>query len=300
LNNAPAASLSPLEHVGCAVCQRESGLPYTRVLGYDFRRCPDCRLVYMSPRPTRERLLGLYDERYFESSDPNCGYAIYAADRDSIRDKSARLLQMLERHGKPGRLLDVGCAYGFLLEVAQEQGWEVAGIEPAAGVATRVAEQLSVPIHPDLLDAALPEASYDAVTLWDVIEHMPDPRQALGEVRRILKPTGVCSIVTPDIGSLAARLLGNRWEEVQKMPEHIFLFNRASLSALFKNTGFSPVEWGTVGKRMQVEEVMTRLTPTAPAVWRRVHALARAMGADRLEGYFDPRWKLSVVVRPQP
>jgi SAM-dependent methyltransferase len=282
------------------VCQSADGLPYTRVLGYAFRRCRECALVYMTPRPSREALLSLYDERYFESPDPNCGYAVYAADRDSIRDKSFRLLRMLERHGKPGRLLDVGCAYGFLLEVARERGWEVAGIEPAAAVAARVAAQLGVAVHPDLLGAAFPPASFDAVTLWDVIEHMPDPREALSEVHRIIKPTGVCSIVTPDIGSLAARLLGNRWEEVQKMPEHIFLFSRASLSALFRSTGFSVLEWGTVGKRMKLEEVMTRLTPTAPSVWRRVHALARAIGAHRLEGYFDPRWKLSVVVRPEP
>jgi SAM-dependent methyltransferase len=197
----------------------------------------------------------------------------------------------------PPRLLDVGCAFGYTLAVARERGWEVTGVEAAAAVRERTARELGVRVEPDLLAAHFPAGSFDAVTLWDVIEHLPDPRAALLEVARLLAPGGVCSVVTPDGGSMAARLLGARWEERQKMPEHIFFFDRPSLSALLRSCGFAPLEWGTVGKRMSLDETLTRLTPAAPRVLGLVQRAARALGARRLVAHFDPRWKMAVVAR---
>jgi SAM-dependent methyltransferase len=254
----------------------------------------------MSPRPTPAALLALYSAAYFESRDPTWGYAVYQADRNSLRDKARRLLQVVERHRPPGRLLDVGCAYGFTLEVARERGWQVAGVEAASDVAAATQGRLGVTVHADLLAAALPAGSLDAVTLWDVIEHLPDPRAAVAEVRRILQPGGVFSVVTPDVGSLAARLLGARWEEMTKMPEHIFFFDRQSLAALLRGTGFEPLEWGTVGKQTTLGDAVTRMVPTAAPLWRGVHALLRGTGLDRRLAYVDPRWKMSVTARRLP
>jgi SAM-dependent methyltransferase len=251
----------------------------------------------MSPRPTPAALRALYDERYFHSDDSSCGYADYESDRAPLREKAERLLPRIERYAAPGRLLDVGCAYGYTLEVARERGWEVAGIEPAARVAEAAARRLGVRVDPDLIGARLLAGSFDAVTLWDVIEHLPDPRAALLEVARLLRPGGICSLATPDAGSLAARVLGARWEERMKMPEHIFFFHRNSLAALLKECGFEPLDWTTVGKRMSVEETLTRLVPAAPAAVRGLRAALRALGLARASAYFDPRWKMVVTAR---
>jgi SAM-dependent methyltransferase len=251
----------------------------------------------MSPRPTAAALRRLYDEHYFHSRDASCGYADYEADRAPLREKAERLLPLVEKHGPRGRLLDVGCAYGFTLEVARERGWEASGIEPAAAVAARAAQRLGVRVDPDLFGARLPPGSFDAVTLWDVVEHLSDPRAALLEVARLLRPGGICSIATPDAGSLAARVLGARWEERQKMPEHIFFFDRPSLAALLRQCGFEPLEWTTVGKRMTIDETLTRLVPAAPAPLRALRGALRALRLSRLSAYFDPRWKMAVTAR---
>lgn len=272
-------------------------MPVRCLQGYTFRRCGGCGLVYMSPRPTAARLRALYSEAYFESPDPACGYPVYRTDRAAVRDKAERLLPAVERHGSKGRLLDLGCAYGFVMEVARERGWEVAGIEPAEAVAASAAFSLGVPVAPDLFSAGLAAESFDAVLAWDVIEHLPDPRRALEEVARLLRPGGVLSVVTPDIGSLAARILGRHWEEMRKMPEHIYFFDRASLTTLLRVVGFEPVEWGTVGKRMSLEETLSRLAPAAPGLTRAALTLARASGLHRRMAYFDPRWKLAVAAR---
>jgi SAM-dependent methyltransferase len=163
-----------------------------------------------------------------------------------------------------------------------------------------VARRLGLRVEPDLAEARFADAAFDAVTLWDVIEHLPDPRQSLLEVARILRPGGVCSVVTPDVGSLAARVLGARWEEMQKMPEHIYFFDRSSLATLLRAAGFEPLEWGTVGKRMSVEETATRLAPSAPRLWGAVRGLARLLRQDRRVAYFDPRWKMAVAARRLP
>lgn len=294
------APYPPLEAAACPTCPGSDARPHAELHGYRFVRCTGCGLVYMSPRPTPDALRALYTERYFESHDPTCGYPVYEKDRPSLREKAQRILPALERHGPVGSLLDVGCAYGFTLEVARERGWSVQGIEPAQDVGAKVTERLGVRVERDLVGAALPAATFDAVTLWDVVEHLPDPRAILAEVRRILRPGGLCSVVTPDVGSLAARLLGSRWEEKQKMPEHIFFFDRGSLIRLLRAAGFTPLEWGTVGKRMTAEETLTRLLPAAPWAFGPALALARVTGAHRVAAYFDPRWKMSVVARADP
>jgi SAM-dependent methyltransferase len=254
----------------------------------------------MSPRPTPAALRALYSADYFASRDPTWGYAVYEADRDSLRDKARRLLEVVERHRPAGALLDVGCAYGFTLEVARERGWQVLGVEAARDVGALTQARLGVAVHADLLAAGLPAEGLDAVTLWDVVEHLPDPRAALAEVHRILKPGGVFSVVTPDVGSLAARVLGSRWEEMTKMPEHIFFFDRRSLGALLRATGFEPLEWGTVGKRTTLGEAVGRMTATAPPLWRAIRAALRAGGLDGRTAYVDPRWKMSVTARRLP
>ncbi|HEX6736826.1 MAG TPA: class I SAM-dependent methyltransferase [Vicinamibacteria bacterium] len=288
-----------LEAALCPTCRHQDASPFRELQGYRFLRCRGCGLAYMSPRPRPERLRALYTEEYFASRDPSCGYPSYRADRDSLREKAERLLRVVERHGPRGRLLDIGCALGFTLEVARERGWEAAGVEASPAAAEDAARRLgpAVPIAPDLEQARFPDASFDAVTLWDVIEHLPDPRQSLLEVARLLRPGGVCSVVTPDVGSLAAKVLGARWEEMQKMPEHIYFFDRRSLATLLRATGFEPLEWGTVGKRMSLEETATRLLPSAPRLWGALRGLARALGQQGRVAYFDPRWKMAVTAR---
>lgn len=280
------------------MCGKDDAAPYRVSLGYSFVRCRSCGLVYMSPRPAPDGLRSIYTADYFESTLSSCGYAIYRSDRESIREKAFRFLARIERHHPPGRLLDVGCAYGLIMEVARERGWEVEGVEAATDVAEVARRELGVRVHADLVEASLPAASFDAVAMWDVVEHLPDPVGSLREARRLLRPGGVLSLIVPDLGSLAARLLGGRWEEWQKMPEHILFFDRRTLAELLRRGGFAPLEWGTVGKRMALDEVVTRLEPVGRPPMRALRALLRATGLAGRVFDLDPGWKAFLVARP--
>ncbi len=288
-----------LEDVSCQACASDARTFYQTLSGFEFHRCGSCGLVYMSPRPTAESLETLYDEHYFASADPNVGYAVYEADRDSVRDKSERLLSGIESHSSNARgaLLDIGSAHGYLLEVAKEHGWQVTGVEPAASVAARTAGRLGCTVHRDLFEAGLDENTFDIVTAWDVVEHLPELTRVVREIHRVGKPGSLLSIVTPDVGSLAARVLGTRWEEMRKMPEHIYFFNRKSLARFLDRHGFDILEWGTVGKLMDVDEAAARVAASLPRVLRPLSRIAHGIGLASKRFYLDPRWKLSVLAR---
>ncbi len=171
------------------------------------------------------------------------------------------------------------------------------GIDPAATVAERVREKLGVPVHGDLFEADFADGRFDAVTMWDVVEHLPDLNHLMLEIRRILRNGGILSVVTPDMGSLGARLLGERWEEMRKMPEHIYFFDRRSLGHLLEAGGFTPLEWGTVGKLMPLDEAASRMVPTRPGFWKPVLSFLRWSGLNEKVVYVDPRWKMSVLAQ---
>ena len=286
-----------MEKVACCVCLSLEATFFKELEGYRFYRCHGCTLVYMSPRPHAKTLRNLYDEHYFCSNDPRIGYEVYEKDVNSLSYKSSRLLADIERHVSSGRILDIGCAHGFLLRVAREKGWEVEGIEPASTVAERVQEELGVMVHGDLFKAGFAEGQFDAITMWDVVEHLPNLKESMLEIRRILRRGGILSIVTPDLGSFAARLLAERWEEMRKMPEHIYFFNRRSLRHLLEAGGFTPLEWSTVGKLMPLDEAASRMVPTRPHFWKPVLSFLRWSRLSDKVVYLDPRWKMSVLAQ---
>jgi SAM-dependent methyltransferase len=132
------------------------------------------------------------------------------------------------------------------------------------------------------------------VTSWDVIEHLPHPIEHLASIARMTQAGGLLSLITPDRGSAAARLLGRRWVEYQKPEEHIYFFNRDDVRALLRRAGFEPVDWSTAGKYVTVDFALKRLSAYS-GLFRTV---AQALGplAGRMV-YVDPLDKLHVIAR---
>jgi len=112
--------------------------------------------------------------------------------------------------------------------------WQVFGVEPNQWAARYAREQLKLDIfHGHLLEANLADNQFDVVTLWDVLEHLHDPRQTLTEIWRILKPGGflICSV--PNLDSIDAKLFGRFWIGLDA-PRHLYVYSRCTLSAMLK------------------------------------------------------------------
>jgi len=140
--------------------------------------------------------------------------------------------------GRPRTLLDVGCGSGRFLARMRDLGWTVCGVEPDPEAAER-ARGLGLTVHTGTLSqAGFPSAAFDVVTLWEVIEHLPNPVEALVEVARVLRPDGLLVLSTPNVESLAARWFGAYWFNAD-VPRHVALYTPQALRRLLERAGFS-------------------------------------------------------------
>ena len=243
-----AASLpkSALSSVDCGLCGgAERELKFTDG-PFSVVTCTDCGLTYVTPRLSDASLIDeVYNEGYWRSdAAKDRGYTDYRSDQELYVRTYRRRMSVIRRHfARPGRVLDVGCAAGYFLSVMREAGWQVTGLEPSDAIRPHAEELLGKEnIRPGLLgEAGFESGSFDLITLWDVIEHIPDTREALVEIRRLLAPGGRLLVETQNIDSIAAKLLGKKWQHF-KHAEHIYHFNPKTLKRLFDSAGFEILE----------------------------------------------------------
>jgi len=232
------------EPTPCHVCrgvvhQLVRGVPPHRIL-----RCAGCGLGFLDPQPAPQQTMELYSEHYFRSDDALAqGYSSYVSHAADLRATFRDRIRRLPPKAEGNRLLDIGAAAGFFVEQARLAGWAAEGLEPSAWAAAYARSEVGVPVAEGTLETAnIAPGSFDVVTFWEVIEHVRDPRDFLTRTARILKRGGRALLSTPDAGSLVARTLGKRWLGWQKVPEHLFYFDRATLRRLLDETGFDVVE----------------------------------------------------------
>jgi 2-polyprenyl-3-methyl-5-hydroxy-6-metoxy-1,4-benzoquinol methylase len=280
-----------MEHVCCNLCGADDGVvryPCTveREESGDWRafrcthsgygrhhtivQCRRCGLVYTDPRPNGHDIV----ETYQAVEDP-----LYLEERGGRVLTFEHHLKPLERlagapQGRP--LLDVGCYTGVFVEIAARHGWEAWGVEPSRwAVEQGLAQGLRV-VQGTLDTADLPEAYFDVVTLWDVIEHLTDPYGALRQVYRLLKPDGWVVVHTIDIDSLFARLMGARWPWLMEM--HIYYFSRRTLRAMLTQCGFQVLSDRPQGRYLRMGYLMNRVGALVPCIGRPAEWLVTKLG----------------------
>lgn len=233
--------------VACLVCGADDAAPFMkmrdRLLGLDgvfyLVRCRCCGLIYQNPQLTLVELARYYPPEYhpFLPAIEDERYPWRRWDRQRGVDRRCRAV--IARAGvRTGRVLDVGCATGIFLDGMRRWGWQAYGVEPNPMASAYARERLGLDvITAELETAGLPEATFDVVTLWDVLEHVPDPRRTLVEVRRVLRPGGLLVLSLPNIESVEARLFGRYWAGWDQ-PRHLALFPLSVLVRLLNETGF--------------------------------------------------------------
>jgi len=198
---------------------------------YRIEKCSLCDLVQVTNIPPIQKIEECYDKGFFET---------YYGDLSSNNRKQRyeylnfgnKLDQIEKRLGRRGRLLDVGCSFGFFLDAARQRGWSVAGVE-LSGYAAAYARQkfgLTV-INKPILDAKLDKKSFDVITMWYVIEHL-NPKEVLEHLRNLLKDDGMVVVSTANVESYRARIEGRRWR-MWIPPEHLLYFSPTTVKTLF-------------------------------------------------------------------
>jgi SAM-dependent methyltransferase len=174
-----------------------------------------------------------------------------------------------------GTMLDVGCGGGDFLALMQaERHWQVAGLEPNAAAVRYAREARHLNVQVGQLPAdTLPSQSFDVITMWHVLEHVPDPAQVLAEVRRLLRPAGVLIVGVPLSDSVEAQWFGANWAGYD-VPRHLVTFTRSSLLLLAERSGFSLEEqMGVVQSYSSLRISIGMWLNHKGGGWRRFHNL---------------------------
>lgn len=240
-----------LEVIPCNICH---SLEYETLYikgGLPIAQCLQCGLVYANPRLTKDEIWKRYSPTYFWDEYMPAHHADDGVYRGDIHRKRAQsILSLLQPHKLQGKLLEVGCAAGFFLKVAKEDGWDVTGIEIMSPAVKYGQETLELDIHEGtLMDVSLPDASFDVVVLIETVEHLLDPLANLELVFSLLRPGGVVLVAVPNQDSIMRSVLGSDWS-VLSPAEHLYYFTESTMSQLLEKAGFSELDfiWKTEGQ----------------------------------------------------
>ncbi|MEI8176363.1 MAG: methyltransferase domain-containing protein [Candidatus Omnitrophota bacterium] len=194
-------------------------------------KCLGCGLAYVNPRKEPEEIHQDYREMVDEE---------YQAEEKGRRLSARIILKRLRKFKRKGKLLDIGCATGLLLDEAAQQGWDPYGVELSKWSVDYAKTRFGINIYNGALDkAGFKHNFFDAVVLQDSIEHLTDPKQTLMEIRRILKPDGVLCISTPNIDSFVSKILRGKWWGINQ--SHLYYFTQKTLEQMLIAAGFSPL-----------------------------------------------------------
>ena len=237
-------------------------------------KCSQCGLVYANPRPSEEILIN----NYIKMIDPD-----YLKEERGRRLSAESILRELRRLKKTGRLLDVGCAAGFLLDEACKYGWLAYGVELSKWAVDYARDKFGLKdvSQTTLKKAAYPSNYFDVVVLKDSIEHLTDPKNTLIEIRRILKPDGIICVNTPDISSLISKILQARWWGVKQA--HLYYFNQKSLRAMLNAAGFTSIKTKTHARIFTVQYLVNKIKDYNDVLYRIcVYLMNHLIGVNRL------------------
>lgn len=264
----------PIQASRCKLCE---GYLLRRLFeknGFSIVQCRRCRLLFADPSPTPEYLKQFYEEGYSGGSYQVLKEATEAYRRSNFQRRLKRL-QFHRGSTRPGRLLDVGCGAGLLLEVAQQIGWDIRGVELSQGAVEQAPEAIRRRIHLGIPSTApFPEASFDVVSMLDFIEHCIEPLADLRAAHRLLKDRGLLMLTTPNFSSMPARLMGRHYTYLYP-PDHLVYFSPRTIRVALEKTGFETLEVRRAYKSFTLAYIAAKLPYTNPVAHRWVAPLVK-------------------------
>ncbi|MEI7690489.1 MAG: class I SAM-dependent methyltransferase [bacterium] len=235
-----------IENTNCPICgpspTKETGWEYTfQNIKMPLVKCQSCQLVRLNPRPNSDGLAKLYDDSYFDSGwDCGCTGKTYVEAGGYLLKVYENVIEEIKHYKAKGDLLDIGCAGGYFLKVAQESGYTVKGIELNKKMVEHARKSLGLDVtHGHFKPGLYKPNSFDIIHLGDVLEHVQDPMATVLTAFRILRPGGVLFISAPLSYGMSDPK--EKPMAINIPPYHIFEFTPTTLSHLVKKAGFKLV-----------------------------------------------------------
>lgn len=237
----------------CYLCQQRVPIKAFTKYNFDILQCPHCSLYSLKFQQNYQSFINhYYTEEFFTGSNDRIGYSDYEGDSLAESINMKRYLVRLMHHKKRGRLLDVGCATGIFLQAAKNIGFSPYGFDVSAYAIKKAKQKFGNRVRKTTVAKARYQKNFfDLITMFDVVEHLENPRQDLLNIRQYLKDNGILVINTGDAGSLLAKIQGKHWHFFVP-PQHLFFFSRNTLTQLLHQAGFKVVKINYKGKWVSI------------------------------------------------
>ncbi|MHC1767838.1 MAG: class I SAM-dependent methyltransferase [Verrucomicrobiia bacterium] len=313
------ANADSLETIACGVCGCETSRHLFLARDYIYgnsgewpvSQCAGCGVVFMNPRIPPRQIGAYYPPTYYTNERGQnpiaratwkrglrdaflrqyLGYSLGPTPKLPLRMLVVLAAPLVSRfdsvqryvgYVKDGRVLDVGCGNGHMLSSYRALGWETWGCEVSAASAQLAAIDGHQIFVGEVTAARYPSNHFDAVTMWDALEHVHNPGETLVEIRRVLKPGGYLHVSVPNAGSLYWRVFLDKWF-MFTCPLHYYHYTAATLREAFMRANLIPVKLLSTAGHAGLRQTLN--TATSQQAW--IHSLLASSVAQRLLRWAD-------------
>ena len=230
-------------------CSEEKVSLFTKK-GYVIKECKTCGHRFTDIKDIESHLAEAYsDDYFFEGKD---GYPNYLEEKDMLYRSGVKFTKIIAKYTKPGKVLDVGCAAGFILKAFEKAGWECCGIEPNDTMASYGRKELGLDIRTGGMETFNPDQKFDLINLIEVIGSMYDLDKAMQNVSTLCKSGGLVLVESWDMNCLTARFFGANWHEYCP-PSVVHWYSDKTLNQLFEYYGFKIIAQGRPSKKINLK-----------------------------------------------
>jgi len=238
-------------------------------------RCSSCGCIFQHPVPELSAIASFYPGQYWwrESRRTRASLILSRLERryrEFVALDHVRFLQRCASRTGGGRsLLDIGCGSGTFLHLARKRGFDPHGLDMSANAVAAAKAEYGLPVRQgDIGGDAWKGSSFDFITMFHVLEHVPDPLAAVGFAGGLLAPGGSLIVQVPNVASLQARVFGARWYGLD-VPRHLINFTPRALALLFERAGFDAEVVNHFSLRDNPAALASSLAPTLDPIGRR-------------------------------
>ncbi len=220
--------------VKCGLCDSYKSKKISRIDRYKLFKCIVCQVIFVYPQPnlsrTKEYNLALYDSK--ESIEQ------YFKMQNIFYRRAENCISILNKYKSTGYLLEVGCSFGFYLQTFEKNGYRTVGIDISSKAVEYITSRLGLNAVTGRFDTfKFNDNIYDIITMFDVIEHFPNPKKIIIRAKKILKKDGILIIQTPNFSSIMSKLTRLNWVWLL-VPQHLFLYSINPIKYLLVKNGF--------------------------------------------------------------
>ncbi len=262
----------------CPICNSVQLAPFLACIDHTVSRetfqiveCESCGFKFTNPRP-EEKDLGRYykSEDYVSHSNTKKGFinSTYQLVRKYTLLKK---LQLISKYFKTGKILDIGCGTGEFLNTCKSAKWDTFGIEPDPDARQMAIKNYDLNVKEEEELKSFPDASFDIISMWHVLEHVPKLNERIADLKRLIKPNGIIIIAVPNCNSLDAKIYKEQWAAYD-VPRHLYHFTPKDIESVFKKHQLNtfkilPMIFDSFYVSMLSEKIKTGQTNILRSTW---------------------------------